>query len=334
MDKPRISLIPGDGIGPEISKAMKRVVDASSARIDWEVITPYPEKENREEMLKQMISSLRKNKVGIKGPITTPIGMGHSSLTVALRKSLGLFANVRPVTSLPDLGPDLGDRKIDLVIIRENTEGLYYGVEHRFDDEFAEAIRLTTYKASEKIARFAFKYAFTTKRDKVTVIHKANILKETDGLFLETVRSVSKDYKSIELEEKIVDNMALQLVVNPEDFDVLVAPNLYGDILSDLTAGLIGGLGVAPGGNFGDDYVVFEAVHGSAPDIAGKNVANPLGLIRSAVMMLSYLGQDRPAVEINSATERLLTQGDLLTPDLGGTGSTSEIADRIIELLG
>lgn len=333
MDKPRISLITGDGIGPEVSKAMRKVVDASSARINWELIALGSEKESGEEILKRMISSLSKNKVGIKGPITTSIGMGHSSLTVTLRKKLGLFANVRPVKSLPGLGPDLTDREIDLVMIRENTEGLYYGVEHRFDDEFAEAIRLTTYKASEKIARFAFEYALSFSRDKVTVIHKANILKETDGLFLETVRSVSKDYKSIELEEKIVDNMALQLLVNPEEFDVLLAPNLYGDILSDLTAGLIGGLGVAPGGNFGDDYVVFEAVHGTAPDIAGKNVANPLGLIRSAVIMLSYLDQDRPAAEINAAIERLLTKGDLLTPDLGGTASTSEMVDRIIDLM-
>lgn len=333
MDKPRISLIPGDGIGPEISTAMRKVVDASSAQINWEVINLGARKENGEEILKQMITSLSKNKVGIKGPITTPIGTGQNSLTVALRKKLGLFANVRPVKRLPGLGPDLGDTRIDLVMIRENTEGLYYGVEHRFKNEFAEAIRLTTYQASEKIARFAFEYALRFSKDKVTVIHKANILKETDGLFLEAVRSISEDYKSINLEEKIVDNMALQLLINPEEFNVLLAPNLYGDILSDLAAGLIGGLGVAPSGNFGDNCAVFEAVHGSAPDIAGKNIANPLGLIRSATMMLSYLDQDRPAGQIDAGVERLLTKGDLLTPDLGGTASTGEVAERIIELM-
>lgn len=333
MATPRVSFITGDGIGPEISRATMRVVDASSAEVDWDIVEVYPGEEDGDEILNRMITSVQENGVGIKGPITTPVGTGYSSLTVAMRKKLNLYANVRPVRRLPNLGPELG-AEVDLVTVRENTEGLYFGVEHTVDGKYAEAIKLTTWEASERVARFAFDYAASNGRKKVTAVHKANILKEVDGMFLRAAREVSEDYEGeVILDEKIVDNMAMQLVLHPEEYDVLLAPNLYGDILSDLTAGLMGGLGVAPGGNFGDDYVVFEAVHGSAPDIAGENVANPIGLLRSTLMCLRYLQQGDAADEIGGALKELLTEGEVLTPDLGGAGTTDEMTDRIIGLL-
>lgn len=332
MDYPRISFITGDGIGPEISQATMRIVDESSARIDWDVVEVFPREEDGGKILDRMIGSVRENRVGIKGPITTPIGTGYSSLTVALRKKLELYANVRPVKLLPWVGPEVAGEEIDLVTIRENTEGLYFGVEHTVRDKYAQAIKLTTREASERVSRFAFDYALHEGRDKVTVVHKANILKEADGMFLDAARKVSGDYRGeVELDEKIVDNMAMQLVLNPEEYDVLLAPNLYGDILSDLTAGLMGGLGLAPGGNFGDDYVVFEAVHGSAPDIAGQDIANPIGLLRSTVMALRHLDQESAADQIENAIIKTLIEEKDLTPDLGGNGTTEDMVDRIIE---
>ncbi len=333
MAKTRISLITGDGIGPEISRATRRVIDRSAGKINWEVIETDPREEDGEKIVDRMVSSLQDTGVGIKGPITTPIGTGYSSLTVALRKRLNLYANVRPAERLPGLGPNLQDEEVDLVTIRENTEGLYSGIEHEITNEYAESIKLTTKGGSKRIAEFAFEYARQEGREKVTAIHKANILKKTDGLFLNSAREVSKSFPEIEFEEKIVDNMAMQLILRPGDFEILLAPNLYGDILSDLTAGLIGGLGVAPGGNFGKDVVVFEAVHGSAPDIAGQNVANPLGFLRSGIMMLEYVNQPQAAHQIESAMGEVLSLGEAMTPDLGGNSTTSDVADAIINHL-
>ncbi|MBS3787263.1 isocitrate/isopropylmalate dehydrogenase family protein [Candidatus Bipolaricaulota bacterium] len=333
MEQVKVSLITGDGIGPEISRATRRIIDSSSAKIDWEIVETNPRQEDGDVIIDRMISSIEETSVGLKGPITTPIGSGYSSLTVALRKKLNLYANVRPVKKLLGLGPNFQAGDVDLVTVRENTEGLYSGIEHEIAGEYAESIKLVTRKGSEKIARFAFEYAKSEEREKVTAIHKANILKQSDGLFLDTARGISRDYPGIKLDEKIVDNMAMQLILHPEDYEILLAPNLYGDILSDLSAGLIGGLGVAPGGNFGDDLVVFEAVHGSAPDIAGQNVANPLGLLRSGIMMLNHVDQPEAAGEIEAAVDKVLEEREVLTPDLGGNSTTTELTDEIIGYL-
>jgi len=331
MEQVKVSLITGDGIGPEISRATRKIIDSSIGKIDWEVVEAKPQVEDGKVIFDRMFNSLKETSIGIKGPITTPIGSGYSSLTVALRKKLELYANVRPVKQLPGLNTNFQNREVDLITIRENTEGLYSGIEHEISGEYAESIKLTSKKGSERIAKFAFEYAKKEGRKKVTAIHKANILKKSDGLFLDSARKISQDYPDIELDEKIVDNMAMQLVMHPEDYEVLLAPNLYGDILSDLSAGLIGGLGVAPGGNFGDDAVVFEAVHGSAPDIAGQNIANPIGLLRSSIMMLEYVNQSSAATQIESALKKVLKKGEVLTPDLGGKATTTELADEIIE---
>ena len=333
MEEAKVSLITGDGIGPEISEATRRIIDSSAARIDWEIVEAKPQEGDCEAIFDRMLASITETSVGIKAPITTPIGSGYSSLTVALRKELNLYANVRPVSKLPGIGPDFRTGELDLVTVRENTEGLYSGIEHEISGEYAESIKLTSVKGSERIAKFAFEYARREGRSKVTAVHKANILKKSDGLFLDSARKISRDYPEVELDEKIVDNMAMQLVLHPEDYEVLLAPNLYGDILSDLTAGLIGGLGVAPGGNFGDEVVVFEAVHGSAPDIAGKNVANPLGLLRSGLMMLEHVNQTDAAEQIESAVNEVLREGEVLTPDLGGNATTTELTEEIINHL-
>ncbi|MFB6290790.1 MAG: isocitrate/isopropylmalate dehydrogenase family protein [Candidatus Bipolaricaulia bacterium] len=333
MQNTKVSLIPGDGIGPEISRAVRRIIDNSLAEVEWEVIETNPGEEEGKVIIDRMTSSLEETGVGLKGPITTPIGSGYSSLTVALRKNLNLYANVRPVKKLPGLGPDFQKERINLVTVRENTEGLYSGIEHEISGEYAESVKLTTKKGSEKIADFAFDYAKREGKEKVTAIHKANILKKTDGLFLDSARKVSRDYPEVELDEKIVDNMAMQLILHPENYEVLLAPNLYGDIISDLSAGLIGGLGLAPGGNFGDELAVFEAVHGSAPDIAGKNIANPLGLLQSGIMMLEYIDQSKPAAQIKSAIVEVMKSREVLTPDLGGDATTKELTNEIIAKL-
>ncbi|PKP57437.1 isocitrate dehydrogenase [Candidatus Atribacteria bacterium HGW-Atribacteria-1] len=297
-----ITLIPGDGIGPEVIKAARIVLEASGVKINWEIV------EAGEEVIQKfgtplpnyVIDSIKKNKVALKGPITTPIGTGFRSVNVALRQTLELYANIRPVKSYKGVPSRYSD--IDLVIVRENTEDLYAGIEHKIGEDAAESIKIITRKASERIARFAFKLTKREKRKKVTVVHKANIMKYTDGLFLECVRKVSQEYPEIVFEEMIVDAMSMKLVQVPNNYDVLVMPNLYGDILSDLAAGLVGGLGVVPGANIGDKEAVFEPVHGSAPKHKGKFVANPTATILAGVMMLKYLGESKAALGGNTGT--------------------------------
>jgi isocitrate dehydrogenase (NAD+) len=330
----RVTLIPGDGIGPELAEATRRVLDATGIEFEWEVVdageatiaahgTPLPE---------AVLDSIRRNKVAIKGPITTPVGEGFRSVNVTLRQALGLYANLRPARSMQGVVSRFDG--IDLVIVRENTEDLYAGIEHRVGRDAAESIKIITREASERIARFAFDYAVANGRRKVTAVHKANIMKLSDGLFLESCRSVAADYAGrIEFEDRIVDNMCMQLVQKPELYDVLVLPNLYGDIVSDLAAGLVGGLGVAPGANIGTEAAVFEAVHGSAPKYAGQNKANPTALILSGALMLRHLGHPEVASRLEDALRAVVAEGRSVTYDLGGTAGTSQFADAIIERL-
>ncbi|MGI6225331.1 MAG: isocitrate/isopropylmalate dehydrogenase family protein [Peptococcales bacterium] len=324
-----ITLIPGDGIGPEVSFAVKEIIDHTGVKINWDI------QEAGDRALKScdnplpdaVIESVLKNKVALKGPVTTPIGTGFRSINVALRKELGLYANLRPIKNLP--GIDTPFTNVDLVVVRENTEDLYAGIERKVDNNRAEAIKTITREASRKIGLFAFEYALKNKRKKVTAVHKANILKMTDGLFLESIREVREHFPEIDYEEIIIDNLSMQLVQRPQYFDVLVLPNLYGDIISDLCAGLVGGLGLVPGANLGDGCGVFEAVHGSALDIAGQNKANPLALLQSAVLMLEYLNENAAAEAINKAILWILTQKERLTPDLGGSGTTTSLTRDI-----
>ena len=330
----RVTLIPGDGIGPELAEATRRVLDATGIDFEWEVVdageatiaaqgTPLPD---------NVLESIRRNKVAIKGPITTPVGEGFRSVNVTLRQALGLYANLRPARSMKGVVSRFDG--IDLVIVRENTEDLYAGIEHRVGRDAAESIKIITREASERIARFAFDYAVANGRRKVTAVHKANIMKLSDGLFLESCRTVAADYVGrIEFEDRIVDNMCMQLVQKPELYDVLVLPNLYGDIVSDLAAGLVGGLGVAPGANIGPDAAVFEAVHGSAPKYAGQNKANPTALILSGALMLRHLGHPDAAGQLEDALRAVVAEGRRVTYDLGGTAGTSQFADAIIERL-
>jgi isocitrate dehydrogenase (NAD+) len=330
----RVTLIPGDGIGPELAEATRRVLDATGIEFEWEVVdageatiaahgTPLPD---------EVLESIRRNKVAIKGPITTPVGEGFRSVNVTLRQSLGLYANLRPARSMQGVVSRFDD--IDLVIVRENTEDLYAGIEHRVGRDAAESIKIITREASERIARFAFDYAVANGRRKVTAVHKANIMKLSDGLFLQSCRTVAADYAGrIEFEDRIVDNMCMQLVQKPELYDVLVLPNLYGDIVSDLAAGLVGGLGVAPGANIGPDAAVFEAVHGSAPKYAGQNKANPTALILSGALMLRHLGHPEVASGLEEALRAVVAEGRSVTYDLGGNAGTSQFADAIIERL-
>ncbi|MFZ5944116.1 MAG: isocitrate/isopropylmalate dehydrogenase family protein [Bacillota bacterium] len=328
-----ITLIPGDGIGPEITAAVRKVLDCTGVKINWHQVeagekvwaeegNPLPEK---------VISSVKKNKIALKGPITTPIGKGFKSVNVTLRKELGLYANLRPIKSLQGVQTVFKD--VDLVVVRENTEDLYIGLEKMINPDRAEALKIITRKASMDIAAFAFNYARKMGRKKVTAVHKANILKYSDGLFLQAAREVSKEFPEIEYEEMIIDNLCMQLVQRPQRFDVLVLPNLYGDIVSDLCAGLVGGLGIVPGANIGENYSVFEAVHGSAPDIAGKNIANPLALLQSAVLMLQHLKEEKAAERIYQAILHILSVKERLTPDLGGKGTTSSVAEDICAYL-
>jgi isocitrate dehydrogenase (NAD+) len=330
----RVTLIPGDGIGPELAEATRRVLDATGIEFEWEVVdageamiaaqgTPLPD---------TVLESIRRNKVAIKGPITTPVGEGFRSVNVTLRQALGLYANLRPARSMQGVVSRF--EGIDLVIVRENTEDLYAGIEHRVGRDAAESIKIITREASERIARFAFDYAVANGRRKVTAVHKANIMKLSDGLFLESCRTVAADYAGrIEFEDRIVDNMCMQLVQKPELYDVLVLPNLYGDIVSDLAAGLVGGLGVAPGANIGPDAAVFEAVHGSAPKYAGQNKANPTALILSGALMLRHLGHPTAASRLEDALRAVVAEGRRVTYDLGGNAGTSQFADAIIERL-
>lgn len=327
-----ITLIPGDGIGPEVTKAAKMVLEASAVNINWEVVeagekviekygTPLPD---------YVIDSIKKNGVALKGPVTTPVGTGFRSINVALRKSLNLYANVRPVKSYK--GVPSRYKNIDLVIVRENTEGLYMGIEHMVGEDAAESIKIITRKASERIAKFAFELARKEERRKVTAVHKANIMKCTDGLFLDCVRKVSQEYPEIIFENVIVDAMSMKLVQAPQDYEVLVMPNLYGDILSDLAAGLVGGLGVVPGANIGDEEIVFEPAHGSAPELS-SNIANPTATILSGVMMLRYLGEREAADRVEKAVAKILKDGKKLTPDLGGNAGTAEYTKAVIDAM-
>lgn len=328
-----ITLIPGDGIGPEVIKAARIVLEASGVKINWEIV------EAGEEVIQKfgtplpnyVIDSIKKNKVALKGPITTPIGTGFRSVNVALRQTLELYANIRPVKSYKGVPSRYSD--IDLVIVRENTEDLYAGIEHKIGEDAAESIKIITRKASERIARFAFELTKREKRKKVTVVHKANIMKYTDGLFLECVRKVSQEYPEIVFEEMIVDAMSMKLVQVPNNYDVLVMPNLYGDILSDLAAGLVGGLGMVPGANIGDKEAVFEPVHGSAPKHKGKFVANPTATILAGVMMLKYLGENKAADRVEKAVVKVLEEGKYLTRDLGGNTGTIEYAEAVIDAI-
>ncbi|MCB5559225.1 isocitrate/isopropylmalate dehydrogenase family protein [Anaerosalibacter bizertensis] len=326
-----ITLIPGDGIGPEVIGAARKVIDASGVDISWEIVeagaisnknlgTPLPN---------YVINSIKKNKIALKGPVTTPIGEGFKSVNVTLRQNLNLFANIRPIKSYE--GIESIHKNVDFVVVRENTEDLYTGIEHMVGEDAAESIKIITKDASERICRFAFELARREGRKKVTLVHKANIMKLSDGLFLRCGKEIAKEYTDIEFEDIIVDAMSMKLVQNPQNYDVIVAPNLYGDILSDLSAGLVGGLGLAPGANIGEDIAVFESVHGSAPDIAGKNIANPTSAILSGVMMLKYIGEERVAKKIeNALAETLRDKG---TIDLGGNLGTEEFAQEVIKNL-
>jgi len=331
MHERTVTLIPGDGIGPEISEAMQMVVDAAGADIKWETVNAGEAtmKEYGTPLPDFVLESIRKNKVAIKGPITTPVGQGFRSVNVALRKELDLYACLRPSFSIR--GVETRFKDIDLVVVRENTEDLYAGIERMVDDDTAESIKRITRKASERIARFAFEYAVKNNRKKVTAVHKANIMKFSDGLFLESVRNISTQYPEVEFEDRIVDNMCMQLVIKPQIYDVMVLPNLYGDIVSDLCAGLIGGLGVAAGANIGDDIAVFEAVHGSAPKYADQNRANPTALILSARLMLLYIGEVEAADKVLKALEDVIVEGKHITYDLGGKAGTKEMAFTIAE---
>ncbi len=328
----RITLINGDGIGPEISEAVVKIIDASGLKIDWDVQTAGADAIEKEgvPLPKRVLNSVRANKVALKAPVTTPIGKGFRSVNVQLRKELDLYANLRPCKNLPNVKTKF--ENVDIVVVRENTEDLYAGIERQVDDDTAESIKVITRKASERIAKFAFDYAVKNNRKEVCVVTKANIMKLSDGLFLDCFRKVSEGYPQINKREILVDNLCMQLVQNPEQFDVLVLPNLYGDIVSDLCAGLIGGLGVAQGANIGLNCAVFEPVHGSAPDIKGQNKANPTALLMSAIEMLKYIGENSHADKIEKALFKTLEKG-ICTADLGGNASTSEFSDAIIREL-
>lgn len=327
-----VTLINGDGIGPEISNSVVKIIKASGLDIEWDIQTAGADVIEKEgvPLPDRVLESIKKNKVALKAPVTTPIGKGFRSVNVQLRKTLDLFANLRPCKNLP--GVKTKFENVDLVVVRENTEDLYAGIEEQIDSDTAHSIKVITRKASERICKFAFDYAVKNGRKEVCVVTKANIMKLSDGLFLEAYRHVAQNYPQIKQREILVDNLCMQLVQNPSQFDVLVLPNLYGDIVSDLCAGLIGGLGVAQGANISSDYAVFEPVHGSAPDIKGQNKANPTALLLSAIEMLKYIGEREHAEKIEKALYKTLSQGNK-TSDLGGNLSTTEFTDKIIENL-
>ncbi|WP_294578533.1 isocitrate/isopropylmalate dehydrogenase family protein [uncultured Thomasclavelia sp.] len=327
-------LIPGDGIGKEISKSVVAVSEAMNLDLEWVEYQAGAEyAANTKEVFEPgLVEAIKEYKWALKGPTATPIGTGFRSVNVALRQQFATYANVRPIKSFK--GIDSRYENIDLVIIRENTEDLYKGIEYMISPDIANGVKLITRKASEKICRYAFEYARNNGRKKVTAVHKANIMKYTDGLFLEAYRDVAKDYPEIETQEVIVDNMCMQLVIRPETFDVLVAPNLYGDIVSDLCAGLVGGLGFAPSGNIGDEYRIYEAVHGSAPDIAGQGIANPSALLLAFALMLEALGKLDKANQLRDALAKVVAKGEVVTPDIGGKATTKQFTEAIIKELG
>ena len=328
----RITLIEGDGIGPEVTRAVVTILETAGLRAEWEPqLAGVRAIETFESPLPQeLLDSIDRNKVALKGPVTTPVGGGFTSVNVGLRKALNLFVNLRPVWSIPAIPSRYSD--IDIVIVRENTEDLYAGLEHEVVPGVVESLKIITEEASTRVARFAFDYARTHNRKRVTAVHKANIMKMSDGLFLTCVRKVGEQFPEIVCDDRIVDNACMQLVIKPTQFDVLLLPNLYGDIVSDLCAGLVGGLGVVPGANLGEGIGVFEAVHGSAPDIAGKGIANPTALLFSALLMLRHIGESAMADRIMKAVVATLTSG-VRTRDLGGTATTTEYADAICRQL-
>jgi isocitrate dehydrogenase (NAD+) len=326
----RITLIPGDGIGPEVAAAAQKILAATGVGIEWEEVQAPQVADRRGESYlgADWLEAIRRNRVALKGPITTPVGEGHRSLNVALRQALELYANVRPVRNLPGVKSHFNN--VDLVIVRENTEDLYAGLEHTVVEGVVESLKVVTEKASSRIARFAFDYARKHGRKKICAIHKANILKLSDGLFLRCVRRVAKEYPEIAYSELIVDNACMQLVLQPERYDVLLLQNLFGDIVSDLCAGLVGGLGVVPGANLSDDFAVFESVHGTAADIAGKNLANPTAITLSAALMLEHIGEESAAKLVRGAIEAVYREGVYVTRDLGGAASTAEFTEAVI----
>ena len=331
--KRKVTLIPGDGIGPEVTGATVSVIRAAGVQIEWEPFVVGAEALSRfgDPLPQDLLDSIKRTKIALKGPVITPVGTGFVSANVRLRKALDLYANLRPIKSLKGVKSRYED--VDLIVVRENTEDLYSGLEHEVVPGVVESLKIITDRASRRIAKFAFEYARREGRKKVTAIHKANIMKLSDGLFLNCFREVSKDYPEIEANDLIVDNACMQLVIDPHPFDVLLLENLYGDIISDLGAGLVGGLGVVPGANIGEEIAVFEAVHGSAPSIAGRGIANPTALIQTAVLMLKHIGEREAADKIQNALERVLAEGNVLTRDLGGQATTLEFTDTIIRSL-
>ncbi len=330
-----MTLIPGDGIGPEVAQAAVRAVEATGVDIIWRraELNESIILESGKTLPQYLLDSLNETKVGLKGPVTTPVAGGFQSVNVALRKTLDLFANVRPVKTLAGVKTRFQDVQIDMVIFRENTEDLYSGLEHEIVKDVVTSLKVITRTASERIARYAFNYAKKNGRKTVVAIHKANIMKLADGLFLRCCRETAQHFPDIQYKELIVDNASMQLVMRPETFDILLLPNLYGDIVSDLAAGLVGGLGIVPGANMGETHAVFEAVHGSAPDIAGQGKANPTALMLSSVMMLTHLGENAAAHKMQSAIELVYKEGKFLTGDVGGSASTGEFADAVVRTI-
>ncbi len=331
--KHKITLVPGDGIGPEVTRATLKVIEAAGIDVEWETINAGADAFQKygKYLPDELMDSIRRNKVAIKGPISTPIGPGFASINVALRKALNLYASFRPIKNLP--GVKSRFENVDIIVVRENTEDLYSGLEHVVVPGVVESLKIITAEASTRIARFAFEYARRHQRTKISAVHKANIMKLSDGLFLECVRNVAELYPEVSYEELIVDNTCMQMVLDPSQFDIMLLENLYGDIVSDLGAGLVGGLGLVPGANLGEECAVFEPVHGSAPKIAGKNAANPTAMLLSAVLMFHHLGESEKASLIASAVEKVYMQGNALTADLGGTTSTTQFADAIVQHL-
>jgi len=331
MMKHKITLIPGDGIGPEVTAATLKVIEAAGLEVEWETINAGADafEKHGKYLPDELMDSIQRTRVAIKGPITTPIGKGFSSINVALRKALTLYANFRPIKNLPGVKTRFDN--VDIIVVRENTEDLYSGLEHVVVPGVVESLKIITAEASTRIARFAFEYARKHGRKKIAAIHKANIMKLSDGLFLECVRNIAQLYPEIIYEEMIVDNTCMQMVLDPQQFDVMLLENLYGDIVSDLGAGLVGGLGLVPGANLGDNCAIFEPVHGSAPKIAGKNMANPTAMLLSAVLMFQHLGETEKAALIASAVEKVYANGKLRTRDLGGDSSTSQFTDAVVQ---
>jgi len=331
--KHKITLIPGDGIGPEVTGATISVLRATGFDADWETFVVGAEALSRfgDPLPQDLIDSIKRNKIALKGPVATPIGTGFVSSNVRLRKALDLYANLRPIKSLNGVSSRYED--VDLVVVRENTEDLYSGLEHEVVPGVVESLKIITDKASRRIAKYAFEYARLEGRKRITAVHKANIMKLSDGLFLRCFREVAEGYPEIKADDLIVDNTCMQLVINPNQFDVLLLENLYGDIVSDLCAGLIGGLGVAPGANIGEEMAVFEAVHGAAPNIAGRGIANPTALLQSAVLMLKHLNERDRALRIQTALEKVLAEGQVLTRDLGGQATTLDFTEAVIRAL-